>query len=51
MKIDEYEEQSSFYNDQIIKIEEFLGFIDRVWHQVPPPLPPPGRFLLILSLV
>jgi hypothetical protein len=33
MRIQEYEEQSAFYNGQISKIEQFLEFIDRVWHQ------------------
>lgn len=32
-RIQEYEEQSAFYHSQISKIEQFLEFVDRIWHQ------------------
>lgn len=33
-KINELEEKSLYYDGQIHKIEEFIGFMDRVWNQV-----------------
>lgn len=33
-KLIELEEKSAYYDGQIVKIEEFIGFMDRVWNQV-----------------